>query len=436
MNENHKDRGHADYGPSSAGRWMSCSSSVPLTQKLLREEKITEGSSSLAADTGTFLHEIAERKLRKLNMSIKKLVDKEVYIRPDGTEIVFTSEMCEKVESAVKEARAFMKNFPDAVWEYEVKLEPADGFPEIWGTADILGIEMGRRVIVADFKFGDFPVKADGNKQFKEYCRLGAQVAFINFAGTQEAVGKVIQPSQNTEANDYVIYDAGEMLSHIEAVEYALENEHFEESDSNCRFCPAKSECPQKTQGRNELAMKAFSDTEAKAIKESLYGSSVVAEPYLQEDAKPQGLVLPPPSEVTPEMRQHLFAFGTMFQKWWKEFVSDSCQRASNGEEMEGLKLVVGRKGNRKWNAPDAEVISQLTNMFARPKSQIVQEKVISPAQAEKTLSESEMLRLTKAGWFKQEDGKATLALADDKRKDYDYTALFTPVSEGETNAN
>ena len=132
---NHKERAHASYGPSSSSRWMSCTGSVPLTEDLRKKGKIVEGSSSLAADTGTFLHEVAEEKLRNPKMSVKKLVGKRVYTRSNGSVIEFTKEMCEDVEYATKEARAFMKLFPNAHWDFEVALPCADGIDECWGTA-------------------------------------------------------------------------------------------------------------------------------------------------------------------------------------------------------------------------------------------------------------------------------------------------------------
>jgi len=421
--QNHSERAHAKYSPSSASRNMTCTAAVPLTEKLISEGKIEEDSgSSLPADRGTFLHELAELKLRKPRTSLAKLVGKETYTRDNGDVIELTKDMVDEVTYAVTEAKAFMKQFPAATWDYEVKMASADGIEDAWGTADIFGFEMGSRVIIADFKFGKRPVSAVNNTQFKEYGRLGAQVAFVTFTDDQEVVAKVIQPAQKTKFDDFQRYDAEEMRDHIADMKEAVSGEEkFSASESNCMYCQARGHCTERGSKLNKVVMTAF-----KAVGKAEESSVEV------EKVEPVtgGLVLPPPAEVPPEMVQHFMAFGKMFQKWFKEFSADAYRRASGGEDLEGMKLVVGRKGNRKWAVPDIEAINFLQWTFARQRGDVSKEVVLSVTEAAKIFNDMEMSQLMDAGMIKQDDGKATLALADDKRKDFAFNSVFKAVGK------
>ena len=62
--ENHEDRSHAKASPSGYRRWMNCSGSLNLEQKLKDKGLIPEfEESSPAAAEGTRLHEVAEKVL-------------------------------------------------------------------------------------------------------------------------------------------------------------------------------------------------------------------------------------------------------------------------------------------------------------------------------------------------------------------------------------
>ena len=415
--DSHGERAHARFAPSSAGRNLICNGSVALIEKLLEEGKIEEsGGDSVASVRGTMCHEQSEDKVRRPKISLKSRLGKAKATTSDGTEVIFNEEMLEAVEAAVKEAKDFMKLFPKAHWDYEVKMQPADGIDGAWGTVDILGLMVGECVIIADYKFGTGPVSDKDNKQFKEYGRLAAPLALVDFSQGGYVIAKVIQPHRKTKAKNYATYSGAEMLQHVEEMKELVDKCHVDNlnpSDSGCHWCDARKHCPAKTSDREAKAAAAFSPVVEEESKEVVKSS-------------PMGIELPPVSEVEPEKVQHIMAFDKVYQTWIKEFKKVMQGKSDEGESFPGTKIVTGKKGTRKWAVSDKEMISYFVNFMAKQEKDITESKVLSVAKAEKVLTTSEMNMLEK--WITQEDGKATLALEDDKRKNYDLSSFFKPV--------
>jgi len=429
--DSHGERDHARFAPSSASRNLICQGSVALIEKLLEEGKIKGGGSSRASVRGTMCHELAEAKVRKPRISLKARLGKEKADVSDGTEVVFDEEMLEAVEAAVKEAKEFMKMFPKAYWDYEVKMHPADGISGSWGTVDILGLIIGECVIIADYKFGTGPVSDKDNKQFKEYGRLAAPLALIDFNRGGYVIAKVIQPHRKTKAKNFATYSGEEMLQHVEDMKEMVDKCHIDNltpSDSGCHWGDARQHCPAKTSDREEKAGAAFS---AVPTDDAWKAHDKVIQPLdvkgLEiEVAKPMGMELPPVSEVEPERVEHIMAFDKVYQTWIKEFKKTIQLKSDEGESFPGTKVVAGRKGARKWTVSDEEMVSYFVNFMAKNEKDITTSKVMSVTEAEKRLTSSEMKQLT--SWIEQAEGKATLALEDDKRKNYDLSSFFKPV--------
>jgi len=409
----HADRAHAKFGPSSSAGWMVC------------QEYESSNTSSYPADAGTLCHEVAEKCARIKNPKAKTAqasyyIGKAKFKRDNGEIISFDEEMAGRVQSAVDELREFQKQFPNTYWDYEVRLGPSDGLEDCWGTVDILGIEAGVRIIIADFKFGKGYVSEKDNTQFKEYGRMGALMGLVYFETGGYVIGKVIQPQRNTKATEYVVYPSEEMLKHRGSVVQALSERErgtlgVKPTDKGCQWCAKRDTCEAKRDVKNERMAEKFEAVDSKA---------------LAQVASPMGITLPSPQDVDPEHVQHLVSFKKVFDKWYKDFIAYQQERTTEqGYSLpRGTKMVTGRKGTRKWAVDESIVTSYLVNQMARQTKDIAPPQVLSPTEMEKVLTESEYQHLVQGQFIQQDEGKATLALEDDKRKSYDISFMFKPV--------
>ena len=111
----------------------------------------------------------------KGNFSVKKRVGEVKLTNAAGKDVFFSNDMVDPVIAAVKEAKAIKKTFPGMAWEYEVKLEPLPDMPDLWGTVDMLGVDIAKNhVVVIDFKFGRQKVSSINNPQLMTYALLAA----------------------------------------------------------------------------------------------------------------------------------------------------------------------------------------------------------------------------------------------------------------------
>jgi len=409
--DNHKDRAHAKYGPSSSSGWLNC------------QKYQSNSTGSYAADRGTLCHEVAEKCLLVKGPKAKTgkaeyYVGKEKFTRENGDIIVFDNEMAKQVQSAVVECRAFMKLYPNAHWSFEVRLEPTGGFEDCWGTVDILGIEVGVCVIIADFKFGRGYVDVEKNEQLMEYARLAAPVGLVDFDKGGYAIGKIIQPARNTKVGDFATYTSDDMTAHIERVSTAMSNIKkglpvVKPTEKGCQWCAIRDNCDSKKEEKHAKVAEKFKTVDSNALVK--YGEKM-------------NIVLPAPDAVDPAHVQHFIAFKKVFDTWYKDFLVVQQQLAVDDEAPMGTKVVKGKLGNRKWVVSDDEMISHFVNFMARQEKDVTTRKVMTPTQAEKSLTTAEYQQLINGKWIKQDEGKPVLALEDDKRKHYDLSSIFKPV--------
>jgi len=413
--DSHSDRAHAKFGPSSSAGWMNC------------QDYEGSNTSSFAADRGTLCHEIAEKcaSIKSPRAKTAKATHYlgETFTRDNGDLIIFDQEMAHMVQSAVDELRKFKKEFPNATWSYEVKLDPVDGLTDCWGTVDILGIEVGVCVIIADYKFGKGYVSEKDNTQFKEYGRMAGPLGLVDFERGGYVIGKVIQPQRNTKAKEYATYSAEEMVSHRDSVMGALTAKRegiqgVKPTDKGCQWCAKRDKCSARTEIKNEKMASKFTAVDSKA---------------LAPVASPMGITLPSPQDVDPDHVQHLMSFKKVFDTWYKDFIKYQQEKSVDGDVAPGTKVVEGRKGTRKWAVDEELVTSYLVNQMARQTKDIAPPQVLSPTKMEKVLTQSEYEHLVTGRFIKQDDGKPTLALADDKRKSYDISFMFKPVTVEES---
>lgn len=371
--------GHSKLGASGCKRWMACPASIALAVGL------PQAPTSKYAEEGTLAHELAEQMLRNFYSIGDSLIDKTIpalSFEPDSEMTQHVLKYCDFITDLTT---SFVGNFQTLI-EEKVHIEWVD--QELWGTADCIVYDPEENHMhVFDLKYGEgIMVDAEENPQLLFY----AAGCFMKFM-PETITSYIIQPRANS--GDTVkswTYPASRIHEfEAELTEAVLQvdgylngapdpgwEEPIGSSDVNpgdhCQFCPAKTICPKH--------LETFTDLTAALENQIL------------------------PQELTKELMLKVMEVKKELLDWIKGIEEAALDRLLKGEEIEGLKLV-RKRTNRTWK-DEAKFIKK----FGKRKTTVT--KVMTPAQAEKAFSKSEV-----AHYATQEEGQPTLALESDKRK-------------------
>lgn len=265
------------------------------------------------------------------------------------------------------------------------------------------------KLIIADWKFGRYNVEAEGNRQLAAYAVLllfgedkwahdldWKDDDIIRTMIIQPAAAEVGEPmvrrstltyGQVKKGADYLDY----IVDRVSDPDYELP---YNPTADNCRYCRGAEtmECPAVAKGLVEV----------------------------EEKVVEFGLV--PPSEYA-----NVLAKTELVAEWAKHIRLDAQRRLERGEPVQGLKLVPGRAGNRRWIDPDATAKALRSKGDHPPKVEIFTEPVLkSPAQMEKAfkginapISEG----IIGTGW-ERPPAQNTVAYESDPRPALDKTGL------------
>lgn len=335
---------------------MHCPGSVRLCKGL-------PDTAGADARLGTFAHKVAESCLRKGTPAASWVG------RTSGPAAEFTCD--EAMANAVQvyldavEAIKIMDNARTQEVKIEEKVAMAGVLaPMVWGTADAIVFSRTRpmRMHVIDYKNGaGVPVDVNDNEQTDIY----AAAALVTFAGLKvdEIVTHIVQPNcaqnrpwQSTKARpamelmkwaDEVVLPAAKATQAPDAP--------LVPGTKQCRYCPAKNQCP---------ALRA----------ETL----AVAQNVFDDEDKP----LPPAlDQLAPADIARLIKMAPRVRKYLDAIEARGHELAHAGTEVPGFKLVA-KTGNRAWKS-EADAVLALTMAGVDP---FEKRKVSSPAQAEKKL--------------------------------------------------
>ena len=341
MKEQHKERAHAKASPSDYRRWSNCPGSLTLEKKL--GSLLPADEAGPAAVLGTELHEIAQLVLEGHVMEEKP---------PES--IVNYIEYCASLTGE----------------KYIEKAVPLFYSPNETGTADYICIsEDGNTIEVVDLKTGQVPVYAEGNLQALIYG-IGAVNTLAPSAShlklTIHQFGEAYTWDIDTDQARAFCVPLGE------AAKAALDDgvTDLVPSDTACRFCRARAYCS----AYSSKLVESF-DTIATGDMERLSDAAMVK----------------------------LFSEANNIKKSLTAIEAALYGRLNNGEQIEGLSISNGRKGNKVWSA-DIDPVAAMKAAGIDP-NEAIYAKPISPSQA---------LKLSKevTGW-EQPEGKPKLT-ADD----------------------
>lgn len=428
-NTNHSQRAHSLRGFSGANRWMHCTAMPDFQEGLEEEGKLAPQKPSKAADRGTMCHEVTEELLTDKRKKVGRFIgDKEL----NGMK--FNQEMADAVTEVVDHVRPLLHDMKGFDWDYETRIGPVERYgDDVWGTCDLSGYRKKTKTLaVADFKFGNKKVSAIGNEQILTTCAVKVEELKEDGFEVENILIAIFQPGNlNGDNGQFHKVDMFQFEVFKNDMEGAVKSEavKFDPDETRCFFCPCRPHCKEYHESRVKLEFADVKQAEIEPKSVEATPSEIEKNPFEETSVAPlTSINLPAPADVPNNMVANILVFKKAFDTWYKDFITVKQAQREQDVEMEGTKLVAGRKGNRSWAKSEEEIMEILKNSLMFRDNQIMTSRLMSVAEFIKTYPDFENF-LKEHKMIKQSEGKAVLALSDDKRKDYSLEFLFSEVN-------
>jgi len=388
----HAEREHALLSASGAHRWLRCTPSARL------EEKLPERQTSYA-DAGRLAHEMAEVKLRKHFIEpigpqkfaavMRKFRSNEHY-SPELEKIVDTFvDYCKSVEMLFS-SRPYVL--------VETRVDYSHVAPEGFGTADFIAVG-DDLLVIADLKTGQGkPVPIQGNEQMRLYA-LGALKAVAGIFPVNRVRMAIIQPKvyDEPQEDEITVEELERWAAEIAPIaQMAYEGKGEYVVGEHCQFCRARETCRARIE-------QFFGAAELMPHKPPIISWDEVGEVL----RKAEGIV-----------------------SWYNDLKELALLHILDGGEVPGWKAVEGR-GSRVYTNID-EAFGAL-RAAGIDEAIIYERRPLTPAQLERVLGKQQFRELLEVpGYVVKETGKPTLAPIEDKRPAYSKAAaVFSQTEAG-----
>ena len=392
---------HAKLSPSGAHRWMRCPGSVVL------EARYPDSSSAYARE-GTAAHELAALVLESPPATAQDYVGKRIAYDDHGEDVQWpiTQDMADYVDDYVKLVRERAEGATLMV-ERKLPIGHITGEASATGTSDVVIIDHANsEIVVIDLKYGmGVRVSAEENEQTQLYA-LGALEEY-SVLGDFAHVSMLIHQPRLNHVSEWTI-TVEQLLAFAKSASFAagqcdlarsLDGEDalagfLSPGEKQCRFCKAKATCP---------ALRA-------EITEVVGGSSAATPDEFAE-------FLPEPVDMQTGDNYLPIAMAKvgMVEDWCKAVRAEVERRLLAGQNVDGYKLVEGKRGPRKWS--DADDIEQLFKSFRLRQDEMYDFTLISPTKAEKVFKENPKRWAKVQERITQSTGKPSVAPATDRRQ-------------------
>lgn len=394
---------HALLSPSSAKKWLNCPAALACEFGIPNE-------SGQAAVNGTVMHLVAETVLNRVikGEDIRADTYKGVYalnegkgpikalVKPEKGAVLITDDFVSQVNKYVDYCRPII----DAAELVEVEsrvnltrvLHPGvelNGSPlQTFGTADLVAVIEGftgesssAMLIVGDLKTGRHKVLAKENKQMMLYA-LGMlrklkrvyDITAVRLVIFQPYAGGADEWDTTPEALElFGKFASKAALKAIDAFERGkkgLKPADFRPGNDACQWCRFAEKCNAKRKSASAEAESDLSDDSTEMTLDQLKAEW----------------------DKLPLMRQHI-----------ADIEKAMYAALMRGEQVEGLKLVEGRPGNRSWIDPE-KIIEAYGDG-------VMKSVLMSPTEAAKVLPEDVL-----SMFVTRKPGQPSIATADDKR--------------------
>ena len=403
---------HALLSPSSAKKWLACSASLACEFGLPNE-------SGQAAVNGTAMHTLAEIHLNQFIKQTSLPLERNLgayvlnegkgpvraLVKPEKGAVKITEDMLMQVgrytdycipialaaelfeaESRVNLTRVL---HPGA----ELNGEPLQTF----GTADLVAVmprhgafEGTFALIVGDLKTGRHKVLAKENKQMMLYA-LGLLRVYKRLYDITAVRLVIFQPyaggADEWDTTPEALEQFGKLASKaaLKAIDAfqrgkkGLKPADFRPGNDACQWCRFSEKCTAKRKVASREVESDLSDDSTEMSLDQLKAEY----------------------DKLPLMRQHI-----------ADIEKAMYAALMRGEQVEGLKLVEGRPGNRGWDLPDD--IGDLVAQWGI-EDLMTKQSLLSPTEAEKVMKGHEKWELLEAR-ITRKPGQPAIATADDKR--------------------
>lgn len=396
---------HAKLSPSGAHRWMRCPGSVVL-------EAQYPDRGSIYAREGSAAHELAAIVLEGNEPNAQSYVGMQVEFY-DGNEPVLwtvTQDMADHVDDYVKLVREKAEGKTLLV-ERKVPIGHITGEQGATGTCDVIIIDTATGEIeIIDFKYGmGVRVFAEDNEQTQMYG-LGALEEYGVVGDFSHITMTIHQPRMNHVAEWSIpVYQIHGFAEHVEqaadrcrqaemasigeAGDLTLED-FLNPGEKQCKFCSAKATCP---------ALRA-------EVTEAVGGSAAASVDEFAE-FMPETVDMQTGDNYLPIAMAKV----ELVEGWCKAVRAEVERRLFAGQQVDGFKLVEGKRGIRKWGS-EAEA-EALFKSFRMRQDEMYDYSLISPTKAEKLFKENPKRWAKVKDLITQNAGKPSVAPANDKRQ-------------------
>jgi hypothetical protein len=368
---------HALLSANSSHRWLHCTPSVRL------EEKLPESTSGYAVE-GSLAHEIAELKLRKYCIEPMGARTFNARNKKFKKNPLFQEEMMKHTDTYLDYIAAVLHGFSSPPYVACEKKVDYGGFAqEGFGTCDCIIIG-GNILHIIDFKYGKgVPVSAKDNPQMKLYA-LGAYSEYSFLYPIDTVKMTIIQPRlDNCISDDSLGIEEllvwGESIKPIAKMAFNGEGEYS--LGEHCRFCRAKALC--RARADHYLSLEEFHKMRPPLISKEEVGEIL---------------------RRTQEL--------AVWVKSLEEFALSECLQ---GKEVTGWKLVAGRAVRQFINQDEAFKVL-MDNGFEE--TMLYERKPLTLSETEKLVGKTKFKKLL-SSYIHTPPGKLTLVLSEDKREPF-----------------
>ena len=381
---------HALLSASSASRWMKCTPSARLTEKMA-------DTSSPYAQEGTLAHELGELELKRE----LKLIDKKTYAAelkkikahelygedmPDYVGI-YTGYAMEKLA----EAKARSK---DALVFLEQRLDFSDWVPEGFGTGDTVIISDGVIEII-DLKFGKgVPVSAEWNPQMMLYG-LGAWNEYDFLYDLHTVRMTIAQPrldnlSTFELSSKELVQWAENKLKPTAAMAWDGMGDLC--AGKHCQFCKVEASCQARAKAKEDF-INDYRNVDGELLAEHL---------------------------LAPDDVSRIVGMALEIKNWLKAVEDFALDKALEGFKWPGYKLVEGRS-NRTYS--DEAMVATILTGKGLTEDDIYNKKIKGITEMEKKLGGKKKFEEVLGSHIIKPAGKPTLVEESDKRPELDSVA-------------
>jgi hypothetical protein len=410
---------HARFSPSASARWMTCAASYPLNRDLPR-------TTSKYASEGTAAHTLGQRALTYRKPCTFWLGEQ---IEADGIVFIVDENMASYVQAYVDYVFGHEKYGSTLLIEQQISFSESIGVPDQFGTSDaILLSPDGKHLDVFDLKYGQGErVDAEENTQGLTYATGVLETFDVIFPDVETITVHIVQPRLDHITTFET--DRARIAKHIEDLRAAAqaclgaEQEYDEDgvladwrytvSDKACRWCGVKATC----------------EAIQRKVAESVYGD------FEALDEPEARLIEAAPKVPAGERLGKIFGVLDLIEDWARAVRGEVERMVMGGMTVIGvdgqpMKLIEGKKGNRKWDDP-ALVEGILVGLLP-PEKAYKPRELITPSVADKLLNK----KATKAQWetltpfITQEPGRPKVALGSHPGEPYNPASTADEFSD------